>query len=96
MLQFKHLIAPAPTPRGDRLLGFGHQLPRPINCWLEAPWEGGGLVGVLGPAESVPPCPPPPTFLWEADASTSIVPGVAHNCTKQTIRHKLCQRRFAL
>ena len=39
-------------------------IPLTTNCRPEAP-EGGGLVGVLGPAESPPPYPPPtcPTYL---------------------------------
>ena len=28
--------------------------PLATNCWPEAPWEGGGGVGILGPAKSAP------------------------------------------
>ena len=44
--------------RGGRPLGFGRQLPPP-NCLLAGGplGRGGGVVGVLGPAESPPPPP---------------------------------------
>ena len=62
-------------PQGGRLLGFGRQLPHPppTNRWPEAPW-GGGVVGVLGPAESPPP--PRGAMLWAAVLSVYRAPAL--------------------
>ena len=35
--------------------GLVRAAPLATNCWPEAPWGGGGGVGVLGPTESPPP-----------------------------------------
>ena len=43
---------------GSSVLDANYPLP-PTNCWPEAPLGGGGVVGVLGCAES--PHPPPGT-----------------------------------
>ena len=37
--------------------GLLRAVPLTINCWLEAPFGGGGVVGVLELAESPPPPP---------------------------------------
>ena len=57
------------------LLGL---IPMTTNCRPEAPWGGGGLVGVLGPAES-----PPPWLLVACDATLGRMAGRLRNASSR-------------